>query len=108
MKLAEFIIPGLVVLAVAIIFVARRKSSPPFDVGGIYSINDGTGRYGVVKLLAQADGICHVRLYRQRFSTRPATIDVASLSLGKFGDPDGFGIGHVPLYKDGLFGWDPC
>src|SRR5436190_6426424 len=41
MKLAEFIIPGLVVLAVAIIFVARRKSSPPFDVGAFIPLTTG-------------------------------------------------------------------
>ena len=53
-----------------------------FEVGGIYSISDGKGCYRIVKLLAHADGVCHLRIYKQKFSKRPASIDVASLSLG--------------------------
>jgi len=73
-----------------------------FEVGDIYSTSDGNGCYRIVKLLAHADGVCHLRIYKQKFSERPATIDIASLSLGKLGDPDGFGMGHIPQREAGF------
>jgi hypothetical protein len=91
----------------SIVFVACRKPSATLEVDGIYSTDDGKGGYGVVKLLLHADGICHVRVYKQKFSARPATIDVANLSLGKPGDPDGFGMGHIPLREAGFLEWQP-
>ena len=105
--MSKFIITALILVGIAVVFVACRKSSATFEVGGIYSTDDGKGRYGVVKLLAHADGICHVRVYKQKFSAQPATIDVASLSLGKPGDPDGFGMGHIPLREAGFLEWQP-
>src|SRR5206468_3276370 len=51
------------------------------EVGGLYSINSGDGQFGVAKLLAYGDGICHVRIYAQKFSSRPATVDTSILSL---------------------------
>ena len=77
-----------------------------FQVGGIYSTDDGGGRYGVVKLLAHEDGICHVRLYKQQFSTRPATLDLSTLSLGRAGELD-FGIGHLPIREAEFLHWQP-
>jgi len=101
--MSKFIIAALVVVGIAVVvFFASRKSSDALEVGGIYSTDDGKGRYGIVKLLVHADGICHVRVYKQKFPARPATIDLASLSLGKPGDPDGFGMGHIPLLEAGF------
>jgi hypothetical protein len=105
--MSKFIIAALTLACIAVVLVACRKSSVALEVGGIYSTDDVKGRYGVVKLLAHADGICHVRVYKQKFSARPTTIDVASLSLGKPGDPDGFGMGHIPLRETGFLGWRP-
>jgi hypothetical protein len=105
--MTKLIVTALIFLGIAIIFVACRKPSAVLEVGGIYSTDDGKGRFGVVKLLAYSDGICHVRVYKQKFSTRPTTIDVASLSLGMPGDPDGFGMGHIPLREAGFLEWHP-
>src|SRR5690349_133431 len=60
-----------------------------------------------MKLLAYADGICHLRIYKQRFSTRPASVDVGSLSLGEPGDPDGFGAGHISMREAGFLEMQP-
>jgi hypothetical protein len=107
--MSYFIVPALIFLfCVAIAYVGCRKSAPSLRVGGIYSIADGNGRYGVVKLLVHSDGICHVRVYKQKFPSRPCTVNIANLSLGTPGDPDGFGMGHIPLREAGfLLKWQP-
>ena len=68
--MTKFIIIVLAVTGMAVVWIACRKSSTKLEVGGIYSINDGDGRYGVAKLLAYGDGICHVRIYKQKFQSR--------------------------------------
>ena len=81
--------------------------SEPIVVGGVYSIDDGDGRVGVVKVLAKDDSAVHVRIYKNKFNERPKSIDTSTLSLGKIGDSDGFGIGHAPLAKEGFKKWNP-
>src|SRR5436309_2495073 len=105
--MSKITMPTVLLVSIAVVLVACRKSSTALEVGGIYSTADGKGRYGVVKLLAHADGICHVRVYKQKFSTRPTAIDVATLSVGKPGDSDGFGMGHIPLREAGFLEWQP-
>ena len=67
----------------------------------------GSESVGIVKLLGLEDHICHLRVYKQKFQSRPATVDVGSLSLGKPGDPDGFGMGHMPLTTRAFAAWKP-
>jgi hypothetical protein len=43
----------------------------------------------------------HVRIYKNKFSSLPKDIDTSQLSLGALGDPDGFGIGHAPMAREG-------
>ncbi|MEY4199833.1 MAG: hypothetical protein RLZZ265_1573 [Verrucomicrobiota bacterium] len=105
--MSKFIIVALILVGIAVVLVACRKSSASLQVGGIYSTADGKGGYGVVKLLAHGDGICHVRIYKQKFPSRPTTVDVGSLSLGKPGDPDGFGMGHIPMREAGFLESQP-
>ena len=100
-------ITALILFAVVVVLVGCRKSSGSLQVGGIYSTADGKGGYSVIKLLAHADGICHVRVYKQKFQSRPATSDLGSLSLGKPGDPDGFGMGHIPMREAAFLKWQP-
>jgi len=95
------------VIGLAAVFVACRKPSVKLEVGGIYSINNGDGHYGVAKLLAHADGICHVRIYAQKFDSRPANVDLSHLSLGRFDAPGGGGLGHLPLREAGFLKWQP-
>jgi len=105
--MSKFIIAALILLAVTFVIVACRKPSASFQVGGIYSTADSKGGYRIVKLLAREDGVCHVRVYKQKFQTRPTTVDVGSLSLGQAGDPDGFGMGHIPMREAGFLEWQP-
>ena len=75
-------------------------------VGGLYSVESGDGRFGVVKVLALEPGIVHARLYAGKFESRPVNIDPITLSLGSILDDD-FGIGHTPLALEGFMKWQP-
>lgn len=105
--MSKFIIIALVVGSLAAVLVACRKSSVKLEVGGLYSINNGDGQFGVAKLLAYGDRICHVRIYAQKFPSRPATVEISTLSLGKIDDPKGVGLGHLPLREAGFLAWQP-
>jgi hypothetical protein len=82
------------------------SSAASIRVGGIYSVDDGAGHYGVAKLLAHENGIYHVRLYKQTFPVRPAALDIGTLSLGTAGEPE-FGIGHLPIREAEFLHWQP-
>jgi hypothetical protein len=90
----------------ALVVACRRASSGP-EVGGIYSTIDDKSSYSIVKVLAHEDGVTHVRLYKQKFQSRPVTVDVATLSLGKIDEPGGFGMGHLPLKDETFRQWQP-
>lgn len=86
---------------------SNGASSPNDDqakmvVGGIYSIENGDDSFGIVKILALDDSTVHLRAYKNKFRQRPGKINPAELSLGRVGDPDGFGIGHFPIAKEGF------
>src|SRR5215471_17939844 len=105
--MTKFAIASAVFVGLAVVGAACHKQSMKLEVGGLYSIENGDGRYGVAKLLAYGDGICHVRIYAQKFQTRPTTVDISTLSLGKFDSPGGGGLGHQPLREAGFLRWQP-
>lgn len=78
-----------------------------YRAGSICTIEDGEGDYGVVKVLVVADGGVHVKIYKNKYPSRPEQVDLNTLSLGSFTDPDGFGIGHIPLDQAGFDDWKP-
>jgi hypothetical protein len=49
----------------------------------------------------------HIRLYKNFFATRPTIIDQSKLTLGTIDDPDGFGMGHLPVSRDQFRAWHP-
>lgn len=75
--------------------------------GHICSIESGEGRFAVAKILALEPGIVHVRLYKEKFDSRPNCIDDLGLSLGTVNDTDGVGIGHLPLSARNFASWEP-
>lgn len=90
----------------------RRNDTAPepeLQVGGLYSVNSGDGKYGVVKVLALDPSAVHLRLYKNKFNTRPEAVDSSTLSLGSMNDDDeeGFGIGHFPLSRRDFTKWQP-
>jgi hypothetical protein len=100
-----------VVLIVAI-FARERKSGEAnleqdFIPGGIYTIEDGAGKYGVAKVLVVEPEAVHVRVYKNKFDARPSEIDPTTLSLGSVLTDEEFGIGHLPLAREGFANWRP-
>jgi len=82
-------------------------STTTYKPGDIYSIDDGKGKIGIVKVLVVEPGVIHLRIYKNKFNNRPKTIEIKELSLGRLGDKDGFGMGHIPLDIDGFKNWKP-
>jgi len=73
----------------------------------LYSIDNGDGEFGIVKIIVLEPQAVHVRLYKQKFAIRPVSIDAKSLTLGSIDDKDGFGIGHLPLSRNEFESWEP-
>lgn len=83
--------------------VARDAPIP----GAIYSVDDGEGDYRVAKVLAADAGGVHIRLFKNRYANRPNFVDPITLNLGSIHDPDGFGMGHIPLSYSAFNAWLP-
>ncbi len=103
--MSKRLVVTLTLALIGLVFGCRR--SPDVVVGGIYSIADGSGRFGIAKVLARDEGICHVRVYKQKFASRPEKVDPSELSLGTIHDKDGFGMGHLPLGDEAFREWQP-
>lgn len=85
----------------------HRKTEADLVVGGLYTVESEPGKFGAAKLLAYKDGICHVRLYREEYLSRPTTLDPTKLTLGGAGDKEGFSLGHLPLREESFRAWKP-
>lgn len=82
----------------------------PIVEGGIYSIESGDGRFGVVKILKLEPRIVHLRVYKNKFTSRPTSINVEDLSMGGYkpGSVDkDFAIGHIPMRERDFRRWRP-
>ncbi len=60
-----------------------------------------------MKVLAVDDFAVHLRSYKNKFPEVPRDLDTSTLLLGGIDDPDGFGIGHFPLAKEGFWNGNP-
>jgi hypothetical protein len=76
--------------------------------GDLCSIKSGDSSFGVIKILVVDSHIVHIRRYKNRFPERPYEVDPARLSLGTIHDPDGFGVGHLPVSASGFGSWMPA
>ncbi len=84
-----------------------RRTKLEEKIGGLYSIEFEPGEYRIAKILALDPGVVHLRIYKQSFSSRPASVDSASLTLGTIHDKDGFGLGHLPVTPKQFAYWEP-
>jgi len=71
-------------------------------VGGLYAMRDEDGKYRIVKVLVVDEFAVHLRSYANRFETLPTELSSSQLSLGGVGHPEGMGIGHFPLAREGF------
>jgi len=97
------ILAALMMLA----FACNRRDSKEWRAGGLYSIANGDGGFGVVKILVLEPDAVHVRIYKQKFANRPTSVDPRSLTLGGINDSSGMGIGHLPLSRTTFASWQP-
>ena len=82
-----------------------QDAIPPLDdivVGGLYAMRDEDGRYRIVKVLVVDDVAVHLRSYADRFEMLPTELSSSQLSLGGVGRPEGMGIGHFPIAREGF------
>jgi hypothetical protein len=75
--------------------------------GDICSIKSGESGFGVIKILVVDQHVIHIRKYKNRFTERPYQLDLSRLSIGTIHDPDGFGVGHLPVSAGGFGSWMP-
>ena len=75
--------------------------------GAICTVEDGDGKFGVIKVLVIDAEIALVKIYKNKYTIRPSKIDLKTLSIGSITDKDGFGVGHAPLARKGFEKWKP-
>ena len=97
----------MVVVGFVLLNFACAMKRPELKVGGLYSVNDGEGSYRVAKILVLDDSAVHIRLYKNKYPSRPQSVDLSTLSLGSINDKDGFGMGHLPLSRKAFANWQP-
>jgi hypothetical protein len=73
--------------------------------GDLCSIASGDV-FKVAKVLRVADEAVHVRVYAERFLSRPVAVAPEELTLGSV-DLQSFGIGHLPLARAEFERWKP-
>jgi hypothetical protein len=83
------------------------KSGDTIEPGAICTVEDGDGKFGIIKVLVIDAEIAHVKIYKNKYTIRPSKIDLKTLSMGSIYDKDGFGIGHTPLARKGFEEWKP-
>jgi len=105
MTMTITIICAVVLIAVALVACNKRsKPNNEIIVGGLYASKREDGTFRVSKVLAFDESVVHVRIYKNKFQSLPQNLDSSILSLGQIGDSDGFGMGHVPIAKEGWLG----
>jgi len=102
MKITIILAVGLIAFLLLACSRKRGSGDPAKEivVGGLYASRDTNGIYRVSKVLAVDDSAVHVRIYRNKFTALPESLDTSTLSLGGLSDPGGFGIGHAPIAKE--------
>jgi len=104
--MTNFSVIWIVFVALLMSACNRGRAVDEWRVGGLYSTDDGKGQFSVVKILVLEPDAVHVRIYQQKFWSRPTSIDPTLLTLGKLGDKE-FSIGHLPLSRKTFASWEP-
>ena len=83
------------------------RSVQNFAPGDVCSIKSEDW-FSVLKILSKRGDVVHARIYKEKFATRPTSVEMRALSLGSIDDPDGFGVGHIPLSCAAFGFWLPA
>ena len=92
---------------ISLIILSCVTNTDKIKAGSICTVENGDGKFGVVKILVINDKQAHVKVYKNVYDKRPAKIDIETLSIGSMNDKDGFGIGHIPLERKEFDSWKP-
>jgi hypothetical protein len=95
---------GLLQRAISWYYAGSVQHFAPGDVCSIKSED----QFSVAKILSKRGNVVHVRIYKEKFAIRPESIEMRALSLGSISDPDGFGVGHIPLSCATFGSWLPA
>ena len=91
-----------------LVLIQSRGTSPKkIKAGSICSVDDGDGKFGIVKILVIEEEIIHVKMYKNKYVERPVVIDINALSIGSDYDEAGFGVGHLPTDRKVFDNWKP-
>ncbi len=102
----KIVLFSLFILVIVIIYSCNNQEKK-LKAGAICTVDDGDGKFGVVKILVIDNEIAHIRIYKNKYNQRPVSINLKTLSMGSIYDKDGFGIGHTPLDRKGFEDWKP-
>ena len=80
---------------------APRIGQAPLEVGALYAFPRTDGQYSVVKVLAADQHAYHMRVYSNVFPQQPDASVISELALGRIEGEAAFGVGHMPVPKDG-------
>ena len=90
---------------------ASAATPAHFEVGGLYSIEDGAGGYRIVKVIATDERFVHLRLYYNHFDARPIAVEPRKLRLGSMFPPEAGeyrnSMSHMPVRAAELIAWQP-
>jgi hypothetical protein len=100
----KIVLFSLFILVIVIIYSCNNQEKK-LKAGAICTVDDGDGKFGVVKILVIDNEIAHIRIYKNKYNQRPVSIHLKTLSMGSIYDKDGFGIGHTPLDRKGFENW---
>jgi hypothetical protein len=74
-------------------FESVATGNADLKVGGLYVSKNKNGEYGVTKILALEKKVVHVRMYTDKFDTKPTKLNSKNLSMM---------IGHAPMAREGF------
>ncbi|MES2773285.1 MAG: hypothetical protein V4722_03825 [Bacteroidota bacterium] len=94
-------LPGLLAMLILVIAACTSiRKRPALKTGDICTIEESNGWFGVVKVLKIDTDRIHVKMYQDKFYSRPEMIDPASLSMGDIAyDESGITMAHLPYQK---------
>lgn len=76
----------------------ETRNKTELKVGGLYLTKNEDGSYSVSKILATDDFAVHLRMYSNKFKTKPTQLSSSELDIL---------IGHSPLDKQGFLNENP-
>jgi len=93
----------LFALFASVFYIAGcKEKTDSIRAGSLCTVEASQGKFGVIKVLVIDEQEVHIKIYKNKYSQRPNVIAPKELSMGSITDKEGFGIGHIPLDREGF------